>query len=897
MNEIELDRWTGDVVLADGGTVHVRPIQPDDAARLVAFHERLSDTTIHFRFFSYRRHLTDADVERFTVVDHHDRFALVAQLGDDLIAVARYDREPDTSRAEVAFVVRDDHQGRGLGTLLLEHLAAAALERGITEFTAEVLPENRRMLQVFREAGYQVTSSLDAGVVEVRFPIAPTESSRAIIEERDRVATTRSVGRILAPRSIAVLGASRRRDTVGHELFRNLLTGGFNGPVYPVNPAGTFVASVRAYARLSEVPDDVDLAVVCVPAAEVPAAVEDCAAKGVAGLVIISAGFGETGPDGAAAERDVVRLAHRHGMRVIGPNCVGVLNTDPDVRMNATFSPYSSTPGTLGFLSQSGALGIAVLQRAEALGVGVSAFVSVGNKADISGNDLLQYWEQDERTRVVLLYLESFGNPRRFARIARRVSRQKPIVAVKSGRSEAGTRAASSHTAALSSPDAAVDALFRQTGVIRVDSLEQLLDVAQVLESQPLPAGDRVVIVGNSGGPAILAADACGGAGLQVPELTEATQRELRSFLPPASAVGNPVDMTAAASAEQYERAVTLALADPNVDAAVVVFTPVLIAPTDDVVAAVARAAAARTKPVVGNFLTVPPGVAGAGDARIPAFASPESAVIALGLAARYAAWRRRPEGSVPDLPGLDAHAARRLVDAVLADAPGGRWLDGDEATRLLGSYGVPIAPSELAGDADAAVAAAGRLGYPVALKTAAPDVVHKTDVGGVHLDLGDEQAVREAFAAVTTAVDAPGAGAVVQRMVEPGVETIVGVVHDASFGPLLMFGLGGVATELLADRAFRVLPLTDLDARELIRSVRASPLLFGYRGAPAVDTDALEDLLLRVARLADDVPELAEMDLNPVIAAPGGVTAVDAKVRLAPVPDRPDPWLRRLRA
>ena len=893
--------WECDVVLTDGGTAHVRPIRPEDANALVALHARLSQETIYLRFFTPRPVLSAREVERFTQVDYDDRMGLIAELDDEMVAVARYDRNPggDGTEAEVAFTVDDAHQGRGLGTILLEHLAVIARAHGVTRFVADTLPQNRRMRDLFHAAGFQDAASFADGVVRVVFPIEPTETSEGAMHDRERSAAARSVERLLRPRSIAVIGAGRRRGTIGHEIFRNLLEGDFAGPVYPVHPTAAHVASVRAYPTVIDVPDDVELAVIVVPAAHVLEVVEQCAEKRVRGLVVISAGFAETGPDGEAAERELVRRARGHGMRMVGPNCMGVVNTAPTVSMNATFAPVPPRAGRMAFSSQSGALGIAVLEQASRLGLGVSTFVSVGNKADVSTNDLLQYWEGDEGTDVVLLYVESFGNPRSFSRIARRLSRRKPIVAVKSGRSDAGTRAATSHTAALASPEAAVDALFRQTGVIRVDTLEQLFDVAQVLAHQPLPHGRRVAIVGNAGGPGILAADACEGQGLEVPELSPDTQDELRSFLPSAAAVRNPVDLVASASAADYGRAVRTVLTDPTVDALVAIFIPPLVTRADDVARAISDAAAsAGDKPVLANFLAMhgTPAPLSLGARPIPSFAYPEAAAHALARVVEHAAWRRRPEGALPELEGVDGRAARILVETVLDERPDGAWLDPASAIDLLNDYGIPIVATTHVTSADEAAKVAERTGFPVVLKAGSGDIVHKIDVGAVRLGLGTPTDVAGAYTSMEASLGEAMGGAVVQALAEAGPEVIVGVVQDPSFGPLVMFGTGGTAVELLGDRAFRVLPLTDIDAFELVRATRGSPLLFGYRGAPPADVASLEDLLLRVGRLVDDIPEIAELDLNPVIASPSGAVAVDAKVRLAPWVPRPELALRRLR-
>jgi acyl-CoA synthetase (NDP forming) len=598
-----------------------------------------------------------------------------------------------------------------------------------------------------------------------------------------------------------------------------------------------------------------------------------------------------------AAQAALRDLARHNGMRLVGPNCIGVVNTA--IGLNATFSPFAPRRGGVAMQSQSGALGIALLERSARLGLGVSSFVSVGNKADVSGNDLLQYWEEDPATDVVLLYLESFGNPRKFSRIARRVSRRKPIVAVKSGRSAAGVRAASSHTAAMASPDVAVDALFRQTGVIRVDTLDELFDMALFLGSQPLPGGRRVAIVGNSGGPGILATDACDGAGLEVPALTAETQSVLREIVDPNGAVTNPVDLVASATPDGYRQALRVVLADERIDAIIVICTPTFAAPPQEVADMLPAVAADTGKPMVACLLAspeLPPLLPGDDDVpAVPAFASPEPAARALARAATYGEWRRRPPGAVPDLAGFDAEHASEVVERLLAGSPDGGWLAADEVDALLGAAGVPFLRSVDVHSAGDAQRIAAELGFPMALKASGPDLVHKSDVGGVQLDLDSPADVAAAYEEMAARLGNHMTGAVVQQMAAPGVETIVGVVQDPLFGPLVMFGLGGVATELLSDRSFRVLPLTDLDAADLVRSLRSSPLLFGYRGSPRVAVTALEDVLQRVARLAGRVPEIAELDLNPVIVSPDGAVTVDCRVRVAPVPAGPSPDLRRL--
>ncbi len=892
-------QWESDVVLADGGTVHVRPIRPDDAPALRAAFTRLSKDAVYFRFHSYKSELSESELEHFTHVDYEDRFALIAELGNDLVAVARYDRlSTDPSTAEVAFTVADAEQGRGIGTILFEHLAAAAQERGIERFVAFVLMENHAMLRVFEAVGLPLERRADGELAVVEIPLELTDRALEAIEDREFRAGARSIARLLGPRSIAVIGAAREAGTIGHEIFRNLISGGFNGPVTPVHPTAPAIASVTAFPSILQVPHDVDLAVIAVPPSAVFDTLRECAQKGVRAAVIITAGFAETSAEGAETELELAEFARLNGMRLVGPNCLGIVNTAPDVQMNATFAPHPPTEGRVGFLSQSGALGIAILDQADQLGLGVSSFLSIGNKADVSGNDVLEYWEDDRATDVVLLYLESFGNPRKFGRIARRVSRKKPIVAVKSGRTGAGTRAATSHTAAMARPETAIDALFRQAGVIRVDTLWQLFDVARVFAHQPLPAGDRVCIVSNGGGPAILAADALESAGLQVRELSADTQAKLREFLLPTASVTNPVDLVAASTPEHYEQTLRIVLADPEVDSVIVGFTPPLVTRTDDVAEAIARAVTdSPRKPVLANFLeagrttSLVPTEAGA----IPTFLFPEPAAQALAHVTRYARWRDTPLGTEPEFDDVDLAAARDVVHGTLAASPGEAWLPPADGVSLLQHFGIAVAPTRTVTSAEEALDVAKQLHGPYALKAASPELVHKTDAGAVRLDLPNAEAVAGAYVEMHERLGDEMGGGLIQSMAEQGVETIVGVVHDPSFGPLVMFGMGGTTAELLADRSFRILPLTDRDAHELVSSVRGAPLLHGYRGSTPVDVAGLEELLLRVGALADAIPEVREMDLNPVIVGVNAAVAVDVKIRLVPAHLQPGIPVRRL--
>jgi acetate---CoA ligase (ADP-forming) len=901
-----------DVVLADGRVAHLRPIMGSDVDGLRDLGSRLSAQSIYMRFFSPRRQISQAELEHFANVDYVQRSALVALVDSELVAVARFDRGAGETSAEVAFTVRDDQQRRGLGMVLLEHLASAARSLGIRRFEADTLGANGAMLGVFRHAGFVERTSMGSGIVHVSLDLEAAPEYLDHLEARDRTAAVHSIEGLLRPRSIAVVGASTRAGSVGHEIVANLVAGEFKGPVYPVNrraggTAGPLqVCGLSAVADVGDIEGRVDLAVIAVPPAEVAKVTEACGKKGVRGLVVVTAGFAEAGPEGAVAERDLISLARSHGMRVIGPNCLGIVNTAPDISMNATFSPARPVSGSIGFSSQSGGLGIAILNEATRRDLGVSTFVSVGNKVDVSGNDLIRYWESDPQTEVILLYLESFGNPRHFARIARNVSKKKPIVAVKSGRSSSGARGTSSHTAAMASPDATVDALFRQAGVIRVDTLAEFFDVADVLNHQPLPRGGNVAIVGNAGGPGVLAADACEGAGLVVPELCFETQRKLRAVLSKEAGVSNPVDCIATATAEQYRAALEIVLGDDDVDAVIAIFTPPLVTQAEDVAAQVAAVAASATKPIVGVFLATSGALSALRDGvrRVPWFAFPESAARALGRTVPYAMWRVRPEVPVPVFLDLDTAKGRAIVDATLAAAAHGGaasgsetgWLDVSQVMQLLSAYGIGFVESARAATATEAADAARSMGFPVAVKLDVPGLVHKSDVGGVRLGVADAAHVM-AVTEELLAGHGPEVAVTVQPMAPAGVETIVGVVEEPGFGPVVMVGLGGTATELLGDTALSLVPITRPEAVDLISSLKASKLLSGYRGAPAADIGALADLICRVAQLAERLPEVVEMDLNPVIVGPDGCLVVDAKVRVAR-PEAPEPelWRRHLR-
>jgi acetate---CoA ligase (ADP-forming) len=877
------------VVLRDGSTLHLRPVQPGDEESLRELHERLSRDSLYFRFFSIPKD-GSREVTRLLRADGNNAFVLVGESGGRISAVASYDRDaaaPD--RAEVAFTIADALQGRGVGTRLLETLADIAGDHGIKTFDAYVLADNQQMMRVFLDSGFEVHRRLDGGVFHVVLSLQQTPAYEAKAAGRSRAAAVASMKAFFHPRSVAVVGANRQRGKIGAEILHNLVSGGFAGRIFPIHPAIAEIDGVHAYPRLTSVPEPIDLAVICVPADRVIPVVDACIAKHVRALVIISAGFGETDMAGRAREQTVLEKVRAAGIRLIGPNCMGIINTDPAVQLNATFSPVAPTPGRVAFLTQSGALGLAILDYVRKLNLGISTFVSVGNKADVSGNDLIQYWADDPRTDVILLYLESFGNPRRFAQIARRIAEVKPIVAVKAGRSSGGARAASSHTGALAANDVVVDALFRHAGIIRTTTLEELFDVAALLAHQPIPQGRRVGILTNAGGPGILAADACDANGLQLAQVSDGTVAELRKFLPTAGSVANPVDMLASASADDYRRATRLMLADDRIDSLLVIFIPPLITKADEVARAIVDGSEGTSKPVLANFISAQG--APASLTPVPSYVFPEAAVTALARATEYGAWRRRPKGVVPRFDTRHAPQARRIVETALRRGPG--WLTPLEAQQLLHAAGVTVAATRILVTEEEASATAREIGYPVALKAVGPEILHKSDVGGVILDLADEGALRDAFRALKMRLGSTMTAAAVQQMVRGGVELLIGATFDPTFGPLIACGSGGVLVDLVHDTTFRLHPLTDVDATEMLHGLKGAALLRGYRGRPPVDQEAAIDALLRVSALLEICPEIHELDVNPLKVLEQGVCAVDVRVQVSDQP--PVPLSRRV--
>ncbi|MFJ5999745.1 GNAT family N-acetyltransferase [Streptomyces sp. NPDC092370] len=958
--------WEADVVLRDGGTARIRPITVDDADRLVSFYEQVSDESKYYRFFAPYPRLSAKDVHRFTHHDFVDRVGLAATVGGEFIATVRYDRigadgtpaSAPADEAEVAFLVQDAHQGRGVASALLEHIAAVARERGIRRFAAEVLPANNKMIKVFTDAGYTQKRSFEDGVVRLEFDLEPTDRSLAVQYAREHRAEARSVQRLLAPGSVAVIGAGRTPGGVGRSVLGNIRDAGYGGRLYAVNkalPEGQKeIDGVPAHRSVRDIDGPVDLAVVAVPAEHVPEVVTECGEHGVQGLVVVSAGYAESGPEGRERQRALVRQARTHGMRIIGPNAFGIINTSPRVRLNASLAPEVPRPGRIGLFAQSGAIGIALLSRLHRRGggvtgvTGVSTFVSSGNRADVSGNDVLQYWYEDPDTDVVLMYLESIGNPRKFTRLARRTAAAKPLVVVQGARHGAAPQGHAVRATRL--PHATVSALLRQAGVIRVDTITELVDAGLLLARQPLPAGPRVAILGNSESLGLLTYDACLAEGLRPHP---------------------PQDLTTAASAADFHAALSRALADDRCDAVVVTAIPAVgegsVGDTTLAQALRSAAAAAPAKPVLvvhvelGGLAealsaaasTAPQAAAGHDDAPrpvsqaaaghgdaprpvsqaaaghgdaprpapteqrppapevqgtaeapegahlIPAYPAAERAVRALGQAVTYAQWRRdaASPGRVPEYDDIDEKGAAALIGGLLARGQG-LTLGTDETCELLGHYGVQVHRALHAPSPDAAAEAARTLGYPVALKATAPHLRHRADLGGVRLDLADEDQLRRSYAELTELFGAPEElRPVVQRMAPRGVDVVVRAVIDPAAGAVLSFGLAGAASQLLGDTAHRLIPVTDREAASLVRSIRTAPLLFGWRGSAPADTRSLEELLLRVSRLVDDHPEVVAVTLEPVVVASHGLSVLGAFVRLAPPPARDDLGPRTLPA
>jgi acyl-CoA synthetase (NDP forming)/RimJ/RimL family protein N-acetyltransferase len=867
--------WEADVVLVDGGTAHLRPIRPEDADDLQRFHLAQSPESIYLRFFAPMPRLSDRDLYRFTHVDHVDRVALVITVGGEIIGVGRYDRV-DGATAEVAFNISDSHQGRGVGSVLLEHLAAAARENGLHRFVADVLPHNRKMIGVFRDAGYEVSHRYEDGVITLSFQIDPTEKSLAVMESREHRAEARSVGALLNPTSVVLIGASRREGTIGHRILKDILDAGFTGQLFVVHPEADAVLGVPALRTLHDVAGHVDLAIIAVPAPAVPDVVADCAEKGVRGLVVVSGGFAEVGPEGRERQRQLVAVAREHGMRVIGPNSWGMVNADPAVRLNVSLMADLPAPGRMGLFAQSAASSVAALDYLARRRTGVTTFVSTGNRADVSGNDCLPYWEEDERTDVVGMYLESIGNPRKFSRIARRLSRRKPVIVVKSGQARFG--APPGHAVRTSrAPLQAFDALLAQSGCIRVENVRQMFDVAELVLTQPLPEGPRIAVVANTAGLAALIEDA-------------ATSWGLVTARPPAV-------LPTVSAPEEFRAAMESAFAAPDVDAVVAAFVPPMATHAADLAEMLSKVSAQARQPVVACFL----GMSGIRDqldmARaVPTYPSPEEAVRALAKVTQYQEWKVKDPGVRAEPEGMDRVAAAKLVEALVADNPDGVELDAQTSRELLGLYGIELWPSVAVSQTTAAIEAANGLGWPVALKSTAPHLRHRVDLGGVRLGIGGPTELSEHLTSMRRTLEPLGGNEiVVQKMAPGGVACVVRTTEDPLFGPVVSFGVGGDAMELLGDVSHRIPPLTDVDIVDLVGSVRAAPKLFGHRFARPSDVQALYDVIARISCMALDLPELLALELNPVVVSEHGAAVLGATLRLAPDPGRTDAGRREL--
>ena len=876
---------TSRLVLRDGRTAGVRPSTPGDSDAMRRFFDRLSPSSRRLRFLGSAR---ASEVLLTQLCDNHEpqkALTLIvcrrAENGTQIIGVGSYFAESEAS-AEVAFTVDDALHGRGIATALLERLALYGREQNFDYFSASVLPENQEMLDVFRDSGFETHSTTEGDVVEVRLSLQPSTASASAADERDRQATIASLRAILQPHAVAVVGASRRRENLGRRVLDGLMHSGFTGHIYPINPSAAGLNGEHCYASARDLSPGVDLAVIAVPREAVLAAVDDCAIAGIKGIVVISTGFAETDARGRELQTELVERVRSYGMRMVGPNCMGVINTHPSIALNASFAEHLPPRGRIALASQSGGLGLAVLNLAATRQIGLSTFVSLGNKADISGNDILQYAEHDAATSVVLLYLESFGNPRRFGQIARRVARRKAVIVVKSGRTAAGLRAAASHTAGLAASELAVDGLFRQAGVIRADTIDEMFDVAVCLDNQPLPRGRRVAIVTNAGGPGILAADACVAGGLDVPATV--------------AGLSNPVDMIASADGNAYRTTIAKLLASDDADAVLAIYTTIDSSRTDEMLSGIAngvseaRADGFTAKPVVVCAMAAPDmAPVRVGNERVPVYEFPEHAARALAKSAAYAEWREAPSGAVVSFDDMRVREARGLCREIVR-ARGESWLTTQELQQLLHAAGLQFAPSVIAHSADEAAALARVFGYPIAAKIASQQAVHKTEVGGVRLHLSSEYAVRAAYDELcATARERLGGaleGIVIQPMVTSGTETLIGLTQDPMFGPLVAFGLGGTQVELFRDVAFRIAPLTDRDAEEMIRGVRGFALLHGYRNKPAADLRALRDMLVKLSYLGAQIPELAELEFNPVMAMPAGhgCQIVDVRARVAPL-------------
>jgi acetyltransferase len=893
------ERYSATVALKDGSSLHLRPIQTTDEERIMALFTRLSKQTIYLRFHHVLTHMSREEAHRVCSVDYVNTFALVATLGEGseerIIAVGRYARQPGADRAQIAFEVEDKYQGLGIGSHLLDHLAFIARDRGIKKFEAEVLAENQDMMNVLINSGFTMQRQVQGTVYIGILDLAPTEVVEQKSFEREKVSSVASLRAFLNPKSVAVIGASRRPSTIGNFVFRNLIQQDFRGVVYPVNPNAEVIAAIKAYPSVLDIPGDVDLAIIVVPPDHVQQVVEECARKGVRGVVALTSGFAEIGKEGAERQDKLVKTIRSYGMRMLGPNCMGMINTNPNINLNATFSNIFPAHGNIAFATQSGVLGSAILMYANTLNIGLSTFVSIGNRADISSNELLQYWEDDPDTDVVLLYLESFGNPKKFARIARSITAHKPVVSVTSSSATHHVRDTSSATGAMATDEVATEALFKQAGIIRVDTLEDLFDTGSLLANQPLPSGNRVVIISNAGGPGLLTAEACRARGLDVSRLSESTASNLRPVLSPRANLSNPIDISPEGTIDQYREALKLLVTDNNTDIVIAIFIPAIMRLPEEfasMIKDVAPAFRVKGKPLVTSFLGLRGPRIELGSSEkgyVPSFAFPEATAGALSRALEFNQRLKKPIGKIPEFPDIRKEKASEIINLALQRSGKSQtWLDAESITGLLDCYGIKVVPLKIAKTPIEASAAAEEVGCPVAVKILSSAVTQKTDVQGVILDCRSRGEVEEAYQHIAENMNAIGRredmdGVIIQKMVQGGVEVIVGVTEHPSFGPLIMFGLGGVYVELFKDVTFNLHPVTDIDAHDMVRSVKAYQLLEGWRGSPRADIASIEELILRISAMIEDNPQILEMDLNPVKVLPegNGYLVVDGRIML----------------
>ncbi|MFA5399611.1 MAG: GNAT family N-acetyltransferase [Dehalococcoidia bacterium] len=881
------EKYSTSVALKDGSSLHLRPILMSDEERLLALFSRMSKQTIYLRFHHVLTHMSREEARRFCTVDYEDTFALVGTLGEGseerIIAVGRYARQPGANRAQIAFEVEDKYQGLGIGTHLLDQLAYIARDKGITTFEAEVLAENKDMMNVLINSGFTMQRQYQGTTYVGLLDLAPTDVVEQKSFEREKFSSIASLRAFLNPKSVAVIGASRRPNTIGNFVFRNLIQQDFKGVVYPVNPNAEVVAAIKAYPSILDIPGDIDLAIIVVPADKVQQVVEESAHKGARGVVVLSSGFADIGGEGLERQNKLLTTIRSYGMRMLGPNCMGMMNTNPGVNLNATFANIVPPHGNIAFATQSGVLGSAILMYATSLNIGLSTFVSIGNRADISSNELLQYWEDDPDTDVVLQYLESFGNPRKFTRIARSITAKKPVVSLTGNRGSIQKRKFSSHTGAMATDQAATEALYKQAGILRVDTLEDLFDTGNLLANQPLPQGNRVAIISNAGGPALLTAEACKSRGLEIPPLSDGLASRLKTFLPSRANILNPLDMSPEVSTEQYGQTLKLMLKEASLDMVVVIFIQPIPRLSEEFAAVIREVAPLYReagKPLVTSIL----GIRGAGISLgpqerrvVPSFAFPESTAGALARAVEFSQRLKRPSGKIPEFSDIDKDRADRIISSAI-EKSGKRqvWLDAESILGLFECYGIKFVTLKIARTPEEASAATKEIGCPVAVKILSPSITQKTEVEGVILDCRSGDEVKKAFSRIRQNLEGIGKsaemeGVIVQKMVQGGVEVIVGVTQHPAFGPLVMFGLGGVYVELFQDVIFNIHPLTDMDAHEMIKSVKAYQLLEGWRGSKRADIPAIEDLLLRISAMAENHPQILEMDLNPVKVLPEG--------------------------